>query len=179
MTQNDLINKDDTLDGAKRKHDLIVVASLLEKLPNLGGLTRTCEVFGASAMTIHDLRMIENFEYQTLAVTAQYWLPIVQVERWNLIQYLKEMRSKHYQIIGLEQTTNSLPLNEFVFHPDKKTILIIGKERSGIPPEIINFVDICVEIPQFGVIRSLNAHVSASITIWEYVKQMNKNVQKS
>jgi tRNA guanosine-2'-O-methyltransferase len=32
-------------------------------------------------------------------------------------------------------------------------------------------LDVCVEIPQFGVIRSLNVHVSAAIAIWEYSKQ--------
>ena len=32
-------------------------------------------------------------------------------------------------------------------------------------------LDLCVEIPQLGVIRSLNVHVSAAIAIWEYSKQ--------
>ena len=32
-------------------------------------------------------------------------------------------------------------------------------------------MDVCVEIPQFGVIRSLNVHISAVICVWQYVKQ--------
>jgi hypothetical protein len=32
-------------------------------------------------------------------------------------------------------------------------------------------VDVCVEIPQFGVIRSLNVHVSAALAVWEITKQ--------
>lgn len=32
-------------------------------------------------------------------------------------------------------------------------------------------LDYCVEIPQLGVIRSLNVHVSAALAIWEYTKQ--------
>lgn len=38
---------------------------------------------------------------------------------------------------------------------------------------IIITQDICVEIPQLGIIRSLNVHVSGAICIWEYTKQMN------
>ena len=35
----------------------------------------------------------------------------------------------------------------------------------------------CVEIPQFGIVRSLNVHVSGSILLWEYTRQglVNKN----
>ena len=30
-------------------------------------------------------------------------------------------------------------------------------------------LDLCIEIPQYGVIRSLNVHVSGSILLWEYI----------
>jgi tRNA guanosine-2'-O-methyltransferase len=37
-------------------------------------------------------------------------------------------------------------------------------------------VDVCVEIPQLGVIRSLNVHVSGAIMSWEYVRQHTGSV---
>jgi tRNA G18 (ribose-2'-O)-methylase SpoU len=40
--------------------------------------------------------------------------------------------------------------------------------------DLIQMLDYCVEIPQLGVIRSLNVHVSAAIAIWEYTKQQLK-----
>lgn len=33
-------------------------------------------------------------------------------------------------------------------------------------------LDGCVEIPQYGIVRSLNVHVSGAICIWEYTKQI-------
>lgn len=44
-------------------------------------------------------------------------------------------------------------------------------EKEGIPVELIQMLDYCVEIPQLGVIRSLNVHVSAAIAIWEFTKK--------
>ena len=35
----------------------------------------------------------------------------------------------------------------------------------------LNILDQCIEIPQFGVIRSLNVHVSGALCLWEYTKQ--------
>ena len=57
---------------------------------------------------------------------------------------------------------------------DRKVIFRVNtyrNEKEGIPADIIQLLDNCVEIPQFGVIRSLNVHVSAAIAIWEYAKQ--------
>ncbi|KAL4503968.1 hypothetical protein ABPG72_022598 [Tetrahymena utriculariae] len=45
--------------------------------------------------------------------------------------------------------------------PDK-CILLFGREKTGIPLEYIEILDECVEIPQFGQVRSLNVHISAN-----------------
>ena len=37
--------------------------------------------------------------------------------------------------------------------------------------DLIGLLDVCVEIPQQGVIRSLNVHVSGALLIWEYRRQ--------
>ena len=51
-------------------------------------------------------------------------------------------------------------------------IFCIGRnERGGIPVELIQLLDICVEIPQLGIVRSLNVHVSGALLIWEYTRQ--------
>ena len=50
---------------------------------------------------------------------------------------------------------------------------LLGKEKEGVPVELLDLVDICVEIPQHGLIRSLNVHVTGALVVWEYVKQQN------
>ena len=55
--------------------------------------------------------------------------------------------------------------------PDAPTILLLGKEKEGIPVEYLQAVDQCVEIPQLGIIRSLNVHVSGALAIWEFTRQ--------
>jgi tRNA guanosine-2'-O-methyltransferase len=93
------------------------------------------------------------------------------------------MKYKHnYTIIGIEQTDKSISLADVHF-PKISTqagsenseisncIILLGKEKEGIPVAFLNEVDYCIEIPQFGVIRSLNVHVSAALAIWEATKQ--------
>lgn len=47
----------------------------------------------------------------------------------------------------------------------------IRNEREGIPANLLQLLDVCVEIPQQGVTRSLNVHVSAALLVWEYTRQ--------
>lgn len=55
--------------------------------------------------------------------------------------------------------------------PNRPTILLLGKEKEGIPVEFLQAVDQCIEIPQLGIIRSLNVHVTGALAIWEFTRQ--------
>ena len=50
--------------------DLIVLASLIDKIPNLGGLCRSCEIFGVGTYVIESKKHCENREFQSLSVTS-------------------------------------------------------------------------------------------------------------
>lgn len=161
------IKEMDKMTGGRQ--DLIVVASLLGRVPNLAGLARTCEVFKAARLIIADASIIQDKQFQLISVTAEKWIPIQEVPELNLKEYLKAKRREGYSVLGLEQTANSIPLNRYSF--PRKTVFVLGREKEGIPVDIIHVLDACVEIPQYGVVRSLNVHVSGAIAIWEYTRQ--------
>ena len=50
-------------------------------------------------------------------------------------------------------------------------MLVLGDEKRGIPVHVLQEVSVCVKIPQKGVLRSLNAHVSGALAVWEYTRQ--------
>uniref|UniRef100_A0A669E0X2 tRNA (guanosine(18)-2'-O)-methyltransferase TARBP1 n=1 Tax=Oreochromis niloticus TaxID=8128 RepID=A0A669E0X2_ORENI len=148
---------------------LLVVASLIDKPTNLGGLCRTCEIFGASALVLDSLRHVNDKNFQSLSVSAELWLPLLEVKPMELTEFLQVKKSEGYCIVGVEQTANSHSLQEYQF--PEKTLLLLGNEREGIPANLLQMLDVCVEIPQQGIIRSLNVHVSAALLIWEYTRQ--------
>ncbi|CAH1792155.1 unnamed protein product, partial [Owenia fusiformis] len=151
------------IDGARKKHTpggLVLVTSLINKPTNLGGLCRTGEIFGVSEYVIGNMKWLDDKMFQGLSVTAHKWLPIKEVRPHMLKTYLSEMREEGYTLIGVEQTANSTQLTDYSF--PKKSLLLLGSEKEGIPVELIQYLDVCVEIPQQGVIRSLNVHVSGA-----------------
>ncbi|XP_043856325.1 probable methyltransferase TARBP1 isoform X2 [Dromiciops gliroides] len=165
----DLVFQDRAAKLGKSISRLIVVASLIDKPTNLGGLCRTCEIFGASALVVGSLHCINDKQFQHLSVSAEQWLPLVEVKPLQLVDYLQKKKTEGYTIIGVEQTAKSSDLTEYCF--PEKSLLLLGNEREGIPANLIQHLDVCVEIPQHGIIRSLNVHVSGALLIWEYTRQ--------
>eukprot|EP00808_Paulinella_micropora_P012984 g9512.t1 len=154
-----------------RKHKrrrLVVVASLLDKLPNIGGLARSCEIFGAEELVINDLKILSHPEFEALSVSAHKWVRVREVPMSDLRNFLDYKRKEGLTVLALEQAVHSISLERFNF-PDQ-AVLLLGREQTGIPVELLNAVDHCVEIPQFGIIRSLNVHVSASIMMWSFAR---------
>ncbi|XP_057197829.1 probable methyltransferase TARBP1 isoform X2 [Triplophysa rosa] len=148
---------------------LLVVASLIDKPTNLGGLCRTCEIFGAKALVLDSLRHVNDKQFQALSVSSELWLPLLEVKPAELSDFLQLKKSEGYWVIGVEQTSNSQNLQDYTF--PERSLLLLGNEREGIPANLLQLVDVCVEIPQQGITRSLNVHVSAALLVWEYTRQ--------
>ncbi|XP_068795100.1 probable methyltransferase TARBP1 isoform X2 [Struthio camelus] len=165
----ELVFQDRAAKLGKSNSRLIVVASLVDKPTNLGGLCRTSEIFGASALVVGSLHYIQDKQFQHLSVSAEQWLPLVEVKPSQLVDYLQQKKTEGYTIIGVEQTVKSFDLTEYCF--PEKSLLLLGNEHEGIPANLIHHLDVCVEIPQQGIIRSLNVHVSGALLIWEYTRQ--------
>lgn len=92
----------------------------------------------------------------------------IEVHR-TLPPVLKELRQQGYKLIGLEQTTNSQNLHTFAF--PRKMALVIGNERSGLTEEELKHVDVCVEIPVWGLPHSYNVATATAMALYEYCKQ--------
>jgi tRNA G18 (ribose-2'-O)-methylase SpoU len=147
--------------------ELVVVTSLLEKSANIAGLCRTAEVFGAAKLIVPTMHVLKDPQFSSMSVTAEQWIDIEEVPESSLESFLIEMKAKGYTVVCLEQTHDSVPIQEYDF-AKSKTCLVLGNEKNGVPVPLLPLMDVCVEIPQRGVIRSLNVHVSGALAMWQY-----------
>ena len=60
----------------RKKQRLVVCASLIEKVPNLGGLARTSEIFAAEKLIIPDIGVAKMDNFRSLSVGAGDWIDI-------------------------------------------------------------------------------------------------------
>lgn len=76
--QDDILSPVSVANVIKRSH-LVVVASLIDKAPNLGGLTRTSEIFAVSALVVDNLDIARSKEFTSLSTTAEKHVPLIEV----------------------------------------------------------------------------------------------------
>ncbi|KAG2452645.1 hypothetical protein HYH02_002878 [Chlamydomonas schloesseri] len=139
--------------SASRRHDILLVASLIDKVPNLAGLARTCEVLGAGRLVLVD----------TAVAKDPLWLPMEEVKPAALLAWLERKAAEGYTLVGLEQTAESVRLPDYQW--PERAVLVLGREKEGIPPEVLSLLDAALEVPQRGIIRSLNVHVTGAIAL--------------
>ncbi len=84
------------------------------------------------------------------------------------IEKLKQLSHAGYKILGIEQTDDSLDLDEFKVSKNEKYVLVFGNEAFGVEEDILALCDSKLEIPQFGTKHSLNVAVSLGVVLWHF-----------
>ncbi|MCX6271597.1 MAG: RNA methyltransferase [Bacteroidetes bacterium] len=85
---------------------------------------------------------------------------------------LEYLKNQGFMLIAIEQAEGSVSLEKFVFPQKKGLALVFGNEISGVSDEVMQKMDACIEIPQFGTKHSINIAVSAGIVIWEVFNKL-------
>lgn len=150
-------------------HDLIVCASLVQNLMNLGGLCRTCEVFGVTELVLPQLSLTESWEFRKLAASGQKWQCIGECPADRLLDWLQAKRDDGYELVALTVQGQPKSLTNYSFK--EKTVIVLGRELTGIPADIETICDVAIAIPQYGQVESLNVHTAAAIALYEYRRQ--------
>lgn len=151
------------------RHSLIVCGALIHNAVNLGGLCRTAEVFRLESLVLPSEAIAQSYEFRNVAASAHHWQPLSVCHPEQLEAWLEHQRSQGYCVVALHVDAAAVPITQFAF--PEKTVLVLGKELTGIPESILQVCDRTVTIPQFGLVDSLNVQTAGAIAIYEYVRQ--------
>ena len=72
----------------RRKQNLIVCATLIDKVPNLGGLARTSEIFAVHKLIVPDLQVTKMDNFKNLCVGAGDWIDIEECKEQVRVVYI-------------------------------------------------------------------------------------------
>ena len=81
---------------------------------------------------------------------------------------LKTLNPK-LSVVAVEQDTRSKPFYQVKY--ELPLAIVVGNETNGISKEVLNMADMIVELPMWGINKSLNVMVSCGIILYETMKQ--------
>ena len=152
-----------------KEAEKIPVSILLDNvrsLHNVGSAFRTADAFRIEKIFLTGITGTPP--HREIHKTA---LGSTESVAWEYIEKPEEAAQKlkleNYEIVIIEQTTESIQLQNFNPQKDKKYCLVFGNEVNGVSEPVIALGDIGLEIPQVGTKHSLNISVCVGIIAWD------------
>lgn len=151
------------------KIPLLVVLDNIRSMHNVGAAFRTADAFLVEKIILCGITpRPPHREIHKAALGA------TESVDWQYYENVKEaiidLKTLGYEVVGIEQTSNSTMIKDFSIDATKKYALVLGNEVEGITDEILTDLDECLEIPQLGTKHSLNVSVCGGIVMWEFFK---------
>ena len=153
-----------------KKTPIVVVLDNVRSALNVGSVFRTSDAFRIEKIYLCGITATPpNKEIRKSALGATKSVKWEKVE--NTESVIKKLKSEGYHICAIEQTENSIMLNDL--SPAEKPIAVVfGHEVNGVQQSVVDLCNQSIEIPQIGTKHSLNISVSIGIVIWDLYKKI-------
>ena len=152
----------------KRNEIYIILDNVLDTY-NIGSIFRLADATAAKKIyicgesEIPPNHRIKKASINTTEVVEWEYAP----DAVGVIKNLK-YKIKNLSVIAVEQTVNSIPYDKFEYK--LPIVLIVGHESNGVSKEVLKAADAVVELPMFGINKSLNVMVSCGIVLYKILE---------
>jgi len=140
-----------------------IAAWNITKEHNVGSLVRT-----AHAAAVREVLLVGERDWNIPAAKTS--------ERFTDIHFIKDenalidhVRDAGYQLVAVELDPRAVSLFDAEY-PENPCFLL-GAERLGIPPVLLDTATMIVQIPQWGLLPCLNLAVAGSIVLYDYLSK--------
>ncbi len=157
----------------ERKPVYIVLDNVLDTY-NIGSIFRLAEATAAKEIILcAGSETPPSSRIHKAAVGTETWVP------WRYFadakSALDDLRFTIHdlRIIVVEQNPRAISLTNLKsLIINQPVAVVVGHETEGVSKEVLDIADVIVEIPMWGVNKSLNVHVSAAIVLYKVLGQM-------
>ena len=159
------------VEGYKKssKIPIRIVLDNIRSMNNVGSVFRTSDAFRIEK--IYLCGITPQPPHRDINKTALGADKSVEWEYVNdIAELISTLKSEGLSIIGIEQTDESKSLAEMQIDDKTHYAIVMGNEAFGLSDQILDQLDSCLEIPQYGTKHSLNVSVCTGIVLWEFQK---------
>jgi tRNA (guanosine-2'-O-)-methyltransferase len=171
-----------------RCKNLIAVLECPTDVKNIGTVIRNANALGVEKVYVIDPRRSLPDDWQDLREQKSVSKTSVSAVKWTFVKRFDStdecfdyLESKNFRSIVTSphvKGKTSIFLHEGDFTVHHKLAVWFGSEAVGISNRAVERSDMCVCIPMFGMIESLNLGTSSGIVLYEVTKQRREYQSK-
>lgn len=152
---------------SERRKEITIICDGLSSPANIGALFRLGDAFGIKEIIFCNATIdVSSNRLKRTARNTITSIPYRSSE--DITQEINQFKQKGCQVVALEITSDSIPINTFTTETDTGLVLIIGNERRGISAEVAEVLALtpAVHIEMFGRNSSMNVIQATAIALY-------------
>lgn len=154
-----------------KKTPLVVVLDNVRSMHNVGAIFRTADAFLIEKVVLCGITpQPPHREIHKAALGATESVDWIYEK--DIVTALQNLKADNFQILGIEQTSDSKMITDYSINKEEKYALVLGNEVDGLSEDALSEYDAFLEIPQLGTKHSLNVSVCGGIVMWEFFKSL-------
>lgn len=167
--------KADELKQFKRNPIYLVLDNVLDTY-NIGSVFRLGDAIAAEKIYIcgASSEYPPSSRIHKAAVGTEEWVawehPDMHGE--TIIQLISKLKKQGVQIVAVEQDSRSIPYTLLPNHLRLPVALVVGHETTGVSKEVLDMADLIVEMPMFGINKSINVWGSLAIISYKVIESL-------
>lgn len=158
-----------------KKHPIIVILDDIRSMNNVGSVFRTSDAFLIEKIYLCGITATPP--HRDITKTAIGATTTVDWEyREDVVSLIDELTDQKTKVWAIEQTSNSIDLEELDLSNTERIAIILGNEVNGVNQSAIDKCTGSIEIPQFGSKHSLNVSVCNGIVTYSILQKIKKGL---
>ena len=153
------------------KNPLYIVCDNILDTYNTGSIFRLADATAATKVYLCGITETPpNTRIKKASINTTEWVDWEYCS--TTLEAIEKLRREvpDIQIVLVEQDKRSVPFDKADYH--FPLALIVSNETSGAAREVLEAADTIVEMPMFGVNKSLNVMVSLGIVLYQVIQRL-------
>lgn len=154
-----------------KKNPIYIICDNILDTYNVGSIFRLADAVAAEKVYLCGITETPpNTRIKKASINTTEWVEWEYASSTlEAIKNLK-LKIKNLQVVAVEQSEKSVPFDkaDYTF----PVALIVSNETNGAEKEVLDAVDMIVEMPMFGVNKSLNVMVSLGIVLYQVIQKL-------
>lgn len=164
------------LDKIKRREIYIICDNVLDTY-NIGSIFRLADAVAAKCVYLcGQSETPPNSRIAKASVGTDKWVPWQHFANAKAAIENLKFKIENLRVIAIEQSPKSTDFRKVNYQQlttsNQALVFIVGHETEGVSKEALRLADQIVEIPMFGVNKSLNVMVSLAIVLYKAVESL-------
>jgi tRNA G18 (ribose-2'-O)-methylase SpoU len=146
---------------------MAIAAWNITKEHNVGSLVRT-----AHAAAAEEVVLVGEREWNVEAArTSELFTTVTQLR--DAATFHRYREEKRWDLVAVELDARAV--NLFDAEYPERPCFLLGAELGGIPADLLDEAKLVVQIPQWGLVPSLNLAVAGSIVLYDFLGKRHRS----